>query len=57
MASRRAALALLSVLSGSAEFDPASASSSLQDGQRFANPGFPGFNSNSSPQTTHFLIG
>jgi hypothetical protein len=57
MASRRAALAPLSVFSGSADFTRASASCSLHDGQRLANPGFPGFSSNSSPQTTHVLIG
>lgn len=32
-------------------------SSSLHDGQRLANPGLPGFNSNSSEQTTQTLIG
>ena len=32
-------------------------SSSLQSGQRLAKPGFPGFNSNSSPHTTQVLIG
>jgi hypothetical protein len=57
IASRRAALAPLSPFSGSADFAPASVSSSLHDGHRFANPGFPGFNSNSSPQTTQTLIG
>jgi len=56
MASRRAALALLSVFSGSEDFWPED-SSSLHSGQRFANPGLPGFSSNSSPQTTQVLIG
>src|SRR5579862_6166365 len=32
-------------------------SGSLHDGQRLANPGLPGFNSNSSPQTAQILIG
>lgn len=57
MASRRAALAPLSDFSTSAGFAFASASSSLQDGHRFANPGLPGFSSNSSPQTAQVLIG
>jgi len=34
-----------------------SVSATLHSGHRLANPGFPGFNSNSSPQTTHVLIG
>ena len=34
-----------------------SASGSLHAGHRLANPGFPGFNSNSSEQTTQTLIG
>src|SRR5258708_38147603 len=33
------------------------ASSSLQDGQRLAKPGLPGFSSNSSPQTAQTLMG
>ena len=57
IASRRAALAPLSALSGSPDFDPELASSSLHDGHRLANPGFPGFNSNSSPQATQVLMG
>lgn len=32
-------------------------SGSLQEGHRLANPGLPGRNSNSSPQTTQVLIG
>ena len=32
-------------------------SGSLQDGQRLANPGLPGRNSNSSPQTAQVLMG
>lgn len=32
-------------------------SGSLQDGQRLAKPGLPGFSSNSSEQTTQTLIG
>ncbi len=55
MASRRAALAPLSDFSGSEEFWVDS--SSLQSGQRLANPGLPGLSSNSSPQTTQVLIG
>src|SRR3954464_14507196 len=58
MASRRAAFAPLSDFNGSAGFDAAPAeSSSLHSGQRLAKPGFPGFSSNSSPQTTQTLIG
>jgi hypothetical protein len=57
MASRRAALAPLSVFKASAGFDFVSASSSLHEGHRLANPGLPGFSSNSSPQTTQVLIG
>ena len=34
-----------------------STSGSLHAGHRLANPGFPGFNSNSSEQTTQTLIG
>ena len=56
MASRRAAFAPLSDFSGSADFWSAD-SSSLQSGQRLANPGLPGLSSNSSPQTTQVLIG
>jgi hypothetical protein len=36
---------------------PTSASGELHSGQRLANPGLPGRSSNSSPQTTHVLIG
>ncbi len=57
MASRRAALAPLSPFQPSEDFFAAFPSSSLHDGQRFAKPGLPGFNSNSSPQTAHVLIG
>jgi len=56
MASRRAALAYLSDFSGSPDVWPL-VSSSLQSGQRLANPGLPGLSSNSSPQTTQVLIG
>lgn len=61
MAWRRASFASLSTLRWSASvagFDLGSAaSSSLHDGQRLANPGLPGFSSNSSPQATQILIG
>jgi hypothetical protein len=57
MASRRAAFAPLSDFSGSADLPSAAVSSSLHDGQRLANPGLPGFNSNSSPQATQVLMG
>ena len=57
MASRRAALAPLSVFNGSAEFCEPLDSSSLHSGQRLAKPGLPGLSSNSSPQTTQVLIG
>lgn len=57
MASRRAAFAPLSVFRTSTDFDFVLDSSSLQAGQRLANPGFPGFNSNSSEQTAQTLIG
>src|SRR5690242_7260379 len=58
IASRRAAFAPLSVFHPSPAFEPDSAaSSSLHDGHRLAKPGFPGFNSNSSPQTAQTLIG
>src|SRR5580698_5349343 len=57
MASRRAAFAPLSVFRTSVDFDFVSDSSSLHAGHRLANPGFPGFNSNSSEQTAQTLIG
>jgi hypothetical protein len=59
MTRRRSAFAPLSPFHPSASALAAgpAASSSLHDGQRFANPGFPGFNSNSSPHTTQILIG
>src|SRR4051795_10400697 len=58
MASRRAALAPLSVFHPSPDVAPESLdASSLHSGQRLANPGFPGFSSNSSPQATQVLIG
>lgn len=61
MASRRASFASLSVFCRSASVlffaaGPA-ASSSLHEGHRFANPGLPGFSSNSSPQATQVLMG
>jgi len=56
MASRRAALALLSDFSGSEDFWLVD-SSPLQSGQRLANPGLPGLSSNSSPQTAQVLMG
>lgn len=56
IASRRAAFAPLSALSGSELSWPAD-SSSLQSGHRLAKPGFPGLSSNSSPHTTQVLIG
>jgi len=57
MASRRAALALLSDFKGSDNLSELPNSSSLQSGQRLAKPGLPGLSSNSSPQTTQALIG
>lgn len=61
MALRRSAFASASALRSSAlrcRFSWSfSASGSLHSGHRFANPGLPGFNSNSSPQTTQVLIG
>lgn len=61
MALRRSSFASLSALRSSALRLRLSATSegsvSLHEGQRFANPGLPGLNSNSSPQTTHVLIG
>jgi hypothetical protein len=35
----------------------AGSSWTLQSGQQFEKPGFPGFNSNSSPQTLQVLMG
>jgi hypothetical protein len=55
MASRRAALAPRST--GVEAVEDASASGSLQVGQRLANPGLPGLSSNSSEQTTQTLMG
>jgi hypothetical protein len=48
----------LSVFHPSPDVAPESPdASSLHSGQRLANPGFPGFSSNSSPQATQVLIG
>ena len=67
MASRRASLASAAVLRSSAVMRRlslvpgvalvASACSTLQSGQRFANPGLSGFSSNSSEHKAQTLIG
>jgi hypothetical protein len=57
IASRRAEFAPLSPFHWSADFPESPSSCSLHDGHRFANPGLPGFSSNSSPHTTQVLTG
>jgi len=57
MARRRAAFNSLFFVLRSGALDSSDSSGSLHDGQRLANPGLPGFNSNSSPQTAQTLIG
>jgi hypothetical protein len=57
MARRRAAFNSLFLVLRSDALDSSDSSGSLHDGQRLANPGLPGFNSNSSPQTAQTLIG
>ncbi len=57
MALRRAAFSSLSPAAVPAEFLDSFVSSTLQSGQRFANPGLSGLSSNSSPQTLHTLMG
>src|ERR1700733_11391386 len=57
IARRRASFASRSLANAAALAVGPCSSGSLQDGHRFANPGLPGFSSNSLPQTAQTLIG